>query len=119
MVGAKADIVPGNTADLAQQPEVPHAFDAQSIWRGDGPPTGAHSESPGLAMGEQHVDSLLDSARASQRKEIAGLPKQIPDGQATLRAAKGYTTAEVRGWLAEVRMRKARDGKPKVKKAQL
>ena len=76
VVGAKADAVSKSTADLAQQPEVSHAFElAQSIWRGDGPPPGAHAESPGWAMDEQHVDSLLDSARASQRKEIAGLLK--------------------------------------------
>ena len=70
-------------------------------------------------MDEQHVDRFLEKARASQRKETAGLPQPSPDGQATLRAAKGYTTAGVRGWLAEVRTRKTKDGKPKVKKAQL
>ena len=112
--GPAPEDVTARTTSPEGPPERSQAFElAKSMWGSGTRPAETRSESQGLLMDDQRVDTILERARASQRKEKPGLPQCNPDGQATLRAAKRYTTAEVRGWLAGVRKRKTMQGNPK------
>ena len=96
--------------DLAAAPaedqEAREAFDTtEAIWAKRESAEGS-TEVAGIGMEDERLKTILESARASQKRETTERPKSSGEAaEASVRRGKTYTAGEVRGWMAEVRAR--------------